>query len=57
LVEHAEFDVTRGCGENDVEGIAKDGGVGYAVYSCEIEEGEGLFEAIQDAYRGEEQIA
>ena len=57
LVEHAKFDVACWCGEDDVEGVAQDGGVGYAVYSGEVEECERLLEAVEDTYRGEEQVA
>jgi hypothetical protein len=57
LVKHAEFDVARGCGDDEVEGVAEDGGVGDAVDSGEVEECEGLLEAVEDAYRGEKQIA
>ena len=49
LVEHTEFDFLGGRGDDEVEGIAEDGGVGDAVYSGEVKEGEGLFEAVEDA--------
>jgi hypothetical protein len=57
LVEHAKFDIACGCGEDDVERITQDGCVGYAVDRGEVEECEGLLEAIEDAYRGEEEVA
>ena len=57
LVEHAELDLLRLRGDDEVEGVAEHGGVGYAVDGGEVEEGEGLFEAVEDADGGEEQIA
>jgi hypothetical protein len=44
-------------GDDEIEGVAEHGGVGYAVDGGEVEEGEGLFEAVEDADGGEEQIA
>jgi hypothetical protein len=54
LVQHPELDFLRGRGDDEVEGVAQDSGVGQAIYSGEVEEGEGLLEAVEDAYRGEE---
>jgi hypothetical protein len=46
LVQHTELDLLGGCGDDEVEGVAQDGGVGYAVDGGEVEEGERLLEAV-----------
>lgn len=56
LVEHTEFDVSRGRGDYEVERVAQDGGVGNTVYRGEVKKGEGFFEAVEDTDFGEEQI-
>lgn len=57
LVEHAEFNFLCWCRDDKVEGVTEDGGVGYAVHGGKVEEGEGLFEAVEDTDSGEEQVA
>lgn len=57
LVKHAEFDITGGGGDDKVECVAQDGGVGDAGNGSKVKEGERLLEAIEDTYRGEEEIA
>jgi hypothetical protein len=54
LFEHAELDFLCGCCDDEVECVAQDGCVGYAVYSGKIEEGQGLLETVEDADGGKE---
>jgi hypothetical protein len=57
LVDHAEFDFLARSGNDEVESVAQDIGVGYRVYGGEVQVGQGLFEAIEYTDRGEEQVA
>lgn len=57
LVEHAELDLLGGCGDDEIECVAQNSGVRYAVYGGEVEKGKRLLEAVEDADGGEEQVA
>lgn len=57
LVEHTELYLLGLRGDDEVERVAQDRGVGYAVHGSKVEEGKGLLEAVEDTDGGEEQVA
>lgn len=57
LIKHAEFDLLCRRGNDQIEGVAQDGGVRYAGYGSKIEEGERFFEAVEDTNGCKEQVA
>ena len=57
LIKHAEFNLLCLRGDNEVERIAQDRRVGYAIYGGEIKKGQRFLEAIDDADGCEEEVA